>query len=1245
VHSLSTAPAVESPSLSLPSVYLEISPVPSRRRSFFPPCFRVTRFSARHFCAPQFLVLAALLFLVLLPQKSFASVAFVQADYCTAKGASTVACTFTATVAKGDLLVANAVPMNTSASSFTISVSDNKNGAWTSAAQCFSAYAGQADLFYFANSAAGTITVTTTSSSSTGLFELAIAEYSGIATSAPLDKGGTCSSMANSTTVTAPSLTTANANDLVLSLLAMSGTAGTVTTASPFTLRNNAAAAFADHIVSTIGTYPGAAFKWTYQNVAFAVAVAFKASGSNPSPTVATPSASPAAGTYSSAQTITLSDSTSGAAICYTTDGSTPTATTPGTCSHGTKYSAAFKVSATTTVIALATLSGDNNSALLTSVYTISSSVATPTATPAAGNYTSAQTVTLADSTTGAVICYTTDGSTPTATTPGTCSHGTKYSAPFAVSESATVTALGTLSGHTNSTLLTNVYTITYTVATPTATPAAGAYTLAQTVTLSDSMATAVICYTTDGTTPTATTPGTCSHGTEYSSPFSVPATTTVTALATLSGLTNSSLLKNVYTITLSTATVVLCPNIGETGDYANCEPSPVLAFGNQAVNTASMAIPISINNCKSSYIAACNGASASVSLDSLVITGPNAADFTISGCPAGTVIATGSFCSPTIVFKPTEPSGTSETATLTVTDNASTPTQTMSLTGTSATVTTISTSSCPTALAAGNYQLSANISCGGTAFTYNGSIDFNLNGHTITYGTASQSTQIGAFILTAYNSTIAVHNGKIAEGTGINTFAPSGVQPLSSLIGSQGNYDSDDGGAFFNLTLSINMQYANVFEMQSTFVAHDNVITDTAVGTCADVSCRADLQSSTIDQNGARDEPSGETHFYNNTQTGGAQGGFVVDDPGATITYNYINPGNAKGTNTNDFAIYCWGVSCTVQHNIVIVPITSASNSRGVLISDDENLGAGGRSVEDNYIGATDLAVNSEYGGCALGGTFGIEFDSNPIGTNTASGNTVVATASTAGCSAAALRVSDSQVSTNLSQNNQYFAVRASGAPDCFEGTWADAGAGCAFGLSLDGPTAFTSSGDTFTADSGCIFVAPQGASGVVVQSPTCIIGSNPSSYHTLIAQNGPAGATGGGASSVTIIDPIFGAGTGPTDTVIYAPGGSAGAASFFIDWTQNMTVSKTSGPAASGAVVTFTDALSKKYTCTTNSSGECSVVLTEYRDNNDTAANQVENHNPYSLSIAISGCTTYTQTGISVSATTPRAIKLAGC
>ena len=82
--------------------------------------------------------------------------------------------------------------------------------------------------------------------------------------------------------------------------------------------------------------------------------------------TTPTPTASPAAGTYYSTQTVTLSDTVPTTAIYYTLDGSTPT-------SSSTLYTNTLSISSTTTLKAFAKSYLRPDSGVLTATYTIGS--------------------------------------------------------------------------------------------------------------------------------------------------------------------------------------------------------------------------------------------------------------------------------------------------------------------------------------------------------------------------------------------------------------------------------------------------------------------------------------------------------------------------------------------------------------------------------------------------------------------------------------------------------------------------------------------------------------------------------------------------------------------------------------------------------------------------------------------------------------------------------------------------------
>ncbi len=87
----------------------------------------------------------------------------------------------------------------------------------------------------------------------------------------------------------------------------------------------------------------------------------------NVPPQTATPTFSPAAGTYASAQSVTIADATPSATIYYTTNGTTPT-------TSSTVYGGAIAVSASETLQAIAVASGYTTSAVGSAAYTIGGS-------------------------------------------------------------------------------------------------------------------------------------------------------------------------------------------------------------------------------------------------------------------------------------------------------------------------------------------------------------------------------------------------------------------------------------------------------------------------------------------------------------------------------------------------------------------------------------------------------------------------------------------------------------------------------------------------------------------------------------------------------------------------------------------------------------------------------------------------------------------------------------------------------
>jgi hypothetical protein len=252
----------------------------------------------------------------------------------------------------------------------------------------------------------------------------------------------------------------------------------------------------------------------------------------NPPPPPAAPVINPSPGTYTAPQSVSITDSTNGVAIYYTTNGTTPTTSL-------TLYSGPFSLPVGTTLLQAVAVNSGGSSSVTSGSYTVNlpPPPAAPVFNPSAGTYAAPPSITITAAS-GATIRYTTNGTMPTTSS-------TVYSGPFSLPVGTTLLQAIAINSGGSSGVTSGSYTVNPPPPpdAPVFSPSPGTYTDPQSVSITDSANGVAIYYTTDGTTPTTSS-------TVYSGPVSLPtdATTTINAIA-VNGNGSSTVASGSYTV------------------------------------------------------------------------------------------------------------------------------------------------------------------------------------------------------------------------------------------------------------------------------------------------------------------------------------------------------------------------------------------------------------------------------------------------------------------------------------------------------------------------------------------------------------------------------------------------------------------------------------------------------------------------------------------------------------------------
>jgi phosphatidylserine/phosphatidylglycerophosphate/cardiolipin synthase-like enzyme len=312
---------------------------------------------------------------------------------------------------------------------------------------------------------------------------------------------------------------------------------------------------------------------------------------------------------------------------------------TAATCTPTTPYTGAITVTSAETIQAIAVETGYVSSTVASASFTLETQLAAPTFLPVSGAVPSGQLVTISGPS-GASINY--------CITATTCTPSTPYTGAITVTSAETIQASAVETGYVSSTVASASYTLQTQLAAPTFLPVSGAVPSGQLVTISGPSG-ASINYCITVTTCTPTTP--------YTGAITVTSAETIEAIAVETGYVSSTVASATYTITGQ-------PQVTFSGSS--------IIFPTTGATKTSLPSVIEMKNT----------GNATLTGISISLTGANTAQFSLStpSTTCGATLAVNAACYIYATFTPAD--AFLYSASISVSDNATSSPQSVSLSG-----------------------------------------------------------------------------------------------------------------------------------------------------------------------------------------------------------------------------------------------------------------------------------------------------------------------------------------------------------------------------------------------------------------------------------------------------------------------------------------------------------------------------------------------------------------------------------